>query len=109
MTPGTRSQAALTAGCTSERINLGCFCSKEEMMSALYWRSEVRVLREALANIGELKPVVSVEVGRDGFADVRHNQLEVAGGKNGCWISIAHFHIGDARFWEVVMGGGDNF
>lgn len=78
-------------------------------MSALYWHSEVRVLSEALANIGELKHVVSVELGRDGFADVRHNQLEVAGGKNGCWISIAHFHIGDARFWEVVMGGGDNF
>lgn len=78
-------------------------------MASLYWHSEVRFLSEALAHIGELKHVASVELGRIGFTNIQHNELEVAGGKGACWLSIAHFHIADRRFWEVVMASGDDF
>lgn len=77
-------------------------------MAALWWNSEVRHLSEALGNLGELKNVAKNELAtRLHFTDVRSNELEVAGGKNGCWVSIAHFHIADRQFWEVVMCSGD--
>jgi hypothetical protein len=77
-------------------------------MAALWWHSEVRQVSEALSGIGELKRVISGSLGQRGFTDVRVNDLEVAGGKNACWVSIAHFHIADRQYWEVVMGTGDN-
>ena len=76
-------------------------------MAALWWHSEVRVVSEALAGIGELKFVVSHSLRDKGFSDVRINDLEVAGGKSGCWMSLAHLHIADRRYWEVVMCSGD--
>jgi hypothetical protein len=75
-------------------------------MAALFWHSEVRMLSEATANIGELKRVIQHSLGQKGFANTRVNNLEVAGGKNESWVSIAHFHIADRRFWEVVMCSG---
>jgi hypothetical protein len=46
-------------------------------MAALFWNSEVRVLSEATENIGELKRVIEDELQRNGFLDVRRNNLEV--------------------------------
>jgi hypothetical protein len=76
-------------------------------MAALFWNSNIRELTPGTANIGTLKNVIEHTLREIGFADVRRNDLEVAGGKNGVWVSIAHFHIGDRRFWEVVMASGD--
>jgi hypothetical protein len=76
-------------------------------MAALWWHSEVRVVSEATAGIGELKRVIGHALGQKGFANVVVNDLEVAGGKNNVWTSIGHFHIGDRRFWEIVMCSGD--
>jgi len=77
-------------------------------MAALWWHSEIRILSEALTSLAELKDVISVRLSQQGFTDVRVNDLEVAGGKNNCWVSIAHFHISGRRYWEVVMGSGDS-
>ncbi len=77
-------------------------------MAALWWHSEIRVLSEALTSLGELKDVIKVRLGEMGFKDVRVNDLEVAGGKNNVWVSIAHFHISGRKYWEVVMGSGDS-
>ena len=77
-------------------------------IAALFWNSSVRTLTPGTANIGSLKIVVENTLRQDGFADVVRNNLEVAGGKNGVWISIAHFQIQGPDFWEVVMGGGDD-
>jgi hypothetical protein len=76
-------------------------------MSALWWNSEVRIVSEALSGIEELKFVISRSLPEKGFSDVRVNDLEVAGGKNNCWLSIGHFHIADRSYWEVVMCAGD--
>lgn len=78
-------------------------------MAALFWNSQVRVLTPGTANIGTLKRVIENELRQNGFLDVRRNDLEVAGGKNGVWLSIAHFQIDGPRFWEVVMASGDDF
>ncbi|HEY7308922.1 MAG TPA: hypothetical protein VH643_06085 [Gemmataceae bacterium] len=75
-------------------------------MAALFWHGEGRTLSEATTNIGELKRVIEHSLGQKGFANVRINNLEVAGSKNESWLSIAHFHIADRRFWEVVMCSG---
>ena len=75
-------------------------------MAALFWNSEVRNLSEATENIGELKRVIENELQKNRFLDVRRNNLEVAGGRDGVWLSIAHFHIGGRKFWEVVMASG---
>jgi hypothetical protein len=77
-------------------------------MAALFWNSEVRVLPEPIENIGVWRSVIDDGLRRHGFANVRHTNLEVAGGRDGCWVSVAHFHIADRSFWEVVMGGGDS-
>ncbi|HDX9637549.1 hypothetical protein [Bacillus thuringiensis] len=62
----------------------------------------------ALSGIGEYKGVLRTTLGQKGFSDVRSNDMEVAGGKNGCWVSIGHFHITDWTYWEIVMCGGDS-
>lgn len=77
-------------------------------MASLWWNSEVRDVSVALSGIGELKLVISNALKKKDFSDVSLNNLEVAGGKNGVWISIGHFHIADRRFWEIVMGSGDS-
>jgi hypothetical protein len=77
-------------------------------MSALFWNSEVRVIGEG-TTIGDVKVAIRDELSQRGFQDVRVNSLEVAGGKNGVWLSIAHLRIEPTRFWEVVIGSGDSF
>ena len=78
-------------------------------MASLWWHSDSRHVSEALSGIGELRRVISHSLTQHGFADVRANDLEVAGGKSGCWVSIAHFAVTDRQYWEVVMSaGGDN-
>jgi hypothetical protein len=76
-------------------------------MASLWWNSEVRDVSVALSGIGELKSVISNALNGKGFSDVHVNNLEVAGAKNGVWISIGHFHITDRQFWEIVMGSGN--
>jgi hypothetical protein len=76
-------------------------------MAFLWWNSSVREIPEVIGSIGELKVVIAGELGKHGFADVRRSDLEVAGGKAGCWVSIAHFEIAPLRYWEVVMASGD--
>ncbi|MFJ8530953.1 hypothetical protein [Bacillus sp. NPDC094106] len=70
---------------------------------ALWWNSEIRHLSEALANIGELKFVISNELKKMGFSDVGISRLDVSGNKPGCRVSIAHFYKTGREFWEVVM------
>lgn len=76
-------------------------------MAALFWHSEVRHVSEASSGLGELKFAISNTLKDDEFFDVRVNNLEVAGGKNGCWVSIGHFHIADRQYWEIAMVSGD--
>ena len=79
-------------------------------MAALYWNSEIRTLTPGTADIGALKIVIENELQQNlGFTDVHRNALEVAGSRNGVYVSIAHFQIDGPRFWEVVMGSGDDF
>jgi hypothetical protein len=63
---------------------------------------------EALSGIGELKGVVADTLKERGFTDVRTNDLEVAGGKAGTWVSIGHFPVSGRDYWEVIMGSGDS-
>lgn len=76
-------------------------------MSALWWNSRIRNVSEATSGIGELKYVISNSLREHGFNDVQVNDLEVAGGKNNCWLSIGHFQNSDRSYWEVVMCSGD--
>ena len=76
-------------------------------MAALWWHEYERHVSEALSGLGELKTVIGDELTSHGFTDVRVNDVEVAGGKADCWISIAHFHISGRAYWEIVMGSAD--
>jgi hypothetical protein len=76
-------------------------------MAFLWWNRDLRQVSEALSGINELKSVIGNELTRLGFANVRVNEWEVAGGKNGVWISIPHSQIADRRYWEMVIGAGD--
>jgi hypothetical protein len=77
-------------------------------MAALFWNSSRRTLTSGTGSIVGLRIVIENTLRQDGFADVVRNNLEVAGGKNGVWVSIAHFQIQGRDFWEVVMGSGDD-
>ncbi len=77
-------------------------------MAALYWNSEVRTLTPGTGSIGALKIVIANELQQSGFSNVRRSELDVSGGKNSVFVSIAHFHIDGPSFWEVVMASGDN-
>jgi hypothetical protein len=75
-----------------------------EPMAELAFEYEEFELSEALANIGELKNVISHSVLEEkGFTNVVHTPSEVAGDRNGCRVSILHLHIADRNFWQVVM------
>jgi hypothetical protein len=76
-------------------------------MASLWWQSQRRDVSGALAGVGELRFLIFNELQGQGFTGVVTNDLEVAGGKDGCWVSIAHFPIADRAFWEVVMVSGD--
>jgi hypothetical protein len=76
-------------------------------MAFLWWNNTLRDLGGGWENIGEFRSVVEDALKELGFRDTRHTALEVAGGKGGTWLSIAHFHIAGTKFWEVVMAAGD--
>jgi hypothetical protein len=76
-------------------------------MAFLWWNSSIRELSAATENIGELKRVIENGLNQMGFSDVAVSDFDVAGNKVGIRVSIAHFHIADARFWEVVIAAGD--
>lgn len=73
------------------------------MAASLWWQSEKRHVSKALTGIGEFKLIIERSLELKGFNNVTVNSLEVAGGKNGCWLSIGHFIISDRLYWEVVM------
>src|SRR5262245_17547965 len=75
-------------------------------MASLWWSFRGRHL-PAGTGIGEWKVAIKGAFERDGFSDVRLTDLEVAGGKDGCWVSVAHFRVAEREFWEVVMAAGD--
>jgi hypothetical protein len=77
-------------------------------MAFLWWHGQRRHVSEALSGIGELKDVAANSLKERGFTDVRTNDLEVAGGKAGTWVSIGHFPISGRDYWEVIMGSGDS-
>ena len=76
-------------------------------MSALFWNNQRRIVGENVPNpLSDLKVVIAGELQKLGFTDIRRNDLEVAGNKNGCVLSIGHFRAAPGEFWEVVMCGG---
>jgi len=76
-------------------------------MAALFWNSDRRDLTESTGSIGALRIVIENAIKGIGFAEVRRSDLDVSGGKNGVFVSIAHFPIGGRSFFEVVMASGD--
>jgi hypothetical protein len=54
--------------------------------------------------VRQQKQRIAEEMGRRGFSIARVNDGEIAGSKDGCWISIAHLsHPSPNRWWEVIM------
>jgi hypothetical protein len=95
---GPRQPLPSTSEITHHQVDFG-----DLRGASLWWNSEIRHLSVATANIGELKRVISHELRRMGFLNVGISKLDVSGGKDDCTVSIAHLHIADRRFWEVVM------
>jgi hypothetical protein len=79
-------------------------------VSALFWNSSRRSLVEGNPNpLSDLKVVIAGTLTQLGFTDIRRNELEVAGNRNGSVLSIAHFPTGPNQWFEVVMSGGADF
>jgi hypothetical protein len=77
-------------------------------MAALYWHNEVRSLSPE-TQIHNLMSCNELDLRQKwGFSNVRRSELDVSGGKNSVFVSIAHFHIDGPSFWEVVMASADN-
>jgi hypothetical protein len=74
-------------------------------MVALFWHNHQRTVGPT-SNLGDVKSAIEDVLRQLHFTDIRHNQLEVAGNKNGCVLSIGHFRFGERDFWEVTMCGG---
>jgi len=77
-------------------------------MAALFWNSDRRDLTPGTANIGTLRGVIANAIREIGFAQVNQGQLDVSGGKNGVFVSIAHFPTANRSFFEVVMASGES-
>ena len=77
-------------------------------MSALFWNNQRRTVggENGPNSLSDLKIVIAGKLKQQGFTDIRRNDLEVAGNKNGCVLSIGHFRAAPGEFWEVVMCGG---
>ena len=76
-------------------------------MAALFWHNQIREIVVG-HNIGDVKAAIELELRQRQFQDVRRTAQEVAGGRNGVWLSVGHLRIEPTRFWEVVMGAGDS-
>jgi hypothetical protein len=78
-------------------------------MAALWWNSSVRELQEGALDLDMVKRAAEAQLRDNGFENVERSALDVAGTKNNCWVSIAHFEIVPVRFWEIVICSGDVF
>lgn len=74
-------------------------------MAALFWHSSQRQLSNGQP-IASFNQFLANIMNNHGFANTRGNQQEAAGGKNGCWVSVGHFPISGALYWEIVMASG---
>lgn len=74
-------------------------------MAALFWHSSKRQLSNGQP-IASFNQFLANIMNNHGFANTRGNQSEAAGAKNGCWVSVGHFPISGALYWEVVMASG---
>ena len=74
-------------------------------MAALFWNNQQRTVGPT-SSLGDVKSAIASVLGELRFSDIRHSQLEVAGNKNGCVLSIGHFRFGARDWWEVTMCGG---
>lgn len=73
-------------------------------MAALFWHSQ----RCGTDNVVSRRIAVENDLKQNGFQDVGRSDLDVSGGRNGVFLSIAHFQISGQEFWEIVMGSGDD-
>jgi len=73
-------------------------------MAFLFWHSSPR----GTSHLGQMKLVISGKLRDHGFQNVEITDLDVKGSKGDTFTSIAHFKIGDQRFWEVAMTSGDS-
>ncbi|MEU5235908.1 hypothetical protein ACH4UR_10255 [Streptomyces lydicus] len=76
----------------------------------MFWDIERLYVGEG-ASIGNVKQAVEGELRRQGYVNVRHNDLEVAGNKGGTIISTTFPTIGlSARiFYQMVIASGEDF
>ena len=77
-------------------------------MAFLWWNADRRELTKGVGNIGALKTVIENELRSLGYADVARSDLDVSANGPGARVSVAHFHIADRLFWEVVITAGDS-
>ena len=73
-------------------------------MAFLFWDSSQR----GTGLLGEVKLAISGKLRDHGFRNVEITDLDVKGSKGDTFTSIAHFPIGDQRFWEVAITAGDS-
>lgn len=76
-------------------------------MAALWWNSSKRQL-DAGQPIASFHQFLAGIMNRRGFQNTHGNELEAAGGKNGCWVSVGHFNISGSLYWELVIGSADD-
>jgi len=80
-------------------------------MASLYWFSRVLRTSSFDKSIASHRGSLHGTLIMHGYENMRINDMEIAGGKEGCWISIGHFfisqvppHIGSSgQYWEIVM------
>ena len=76
-------------------------------MSALFWNNHQRRVGPGFS-IGDVKNGVADVLRQLRFTDIRHTELEVAGNRDGCVLSVGHFRSGERDFWEVTICGGSD-
>jgi hypothetical protein len=76
-------------------------------MAALWWHSSKRQLANGQP-IAAFNQFLANIMNNHGFQNTHGNELEAAGGKNNCWVSVGHFNISGALYWEIVMGSAED-
>jgi hypothetical protein len=76
-------------------------------MAALWWHSSQRQLADGQP-IASFNQFLANIMNNHGFQNTHGNQLEAAGGKNNCWVSVGHFNISGSLYWEIVMGSAED-
>ena len=80
-------------------------------MAALWWLSYKRRLGPPPFTVAAFRNEMAARMLESGFHNVVVNEFEVAGGLDGCWVSMAHFFAGGRLgddYWEVIMCAGDS-